>query len=156
MDDGVFNSDFLENAEKVSDLLKKQPLSTAQFVNPMAQLNREMEEQRNQVIRAAEEVRRKEAVYKDAVLSALQGIESNTGSLAQIVALLKTNNDKQEQLIALITEIMSIGKAENQEEADSKYRQVMKKVTEFEGDVSSIQTLIGMANTIFGAVQGLF
>lgn len=93
--------------------------------------------------------------FRKSVVSALQGIEKNTALLTEMTFLLQRSNDKQDQTFALMVEILEIMKSKDQEEAESKFTVVMKKITDFTDNASTLQSLWGMANTVFKAYQAL-
>lgn len=102
----------------------------------------------------AEHHREKEE-YKQSVLKTLQSIEQNTGNLYQIVQLLNTQADKQDTIIELLTEVLAISTSATKEEAEGKYRTVMKKITTVTDDVETIQKLTGFAQMVFQMFQSL-
>lgn len=69
-------------------------------------------------------------------LEVLRRIEMNTEYLKDIVGLLSTSNEHQEQLNGLVHDVLAIAKAPDKEEAQSRYRSVMKKI----GDFSTVTT----------------
>ncbi|WP_050613363.1 hypothetical protein [Bacillus testis] len=102
-----------------------------------------------------QEEKQREEEYKESVLNALLGIEKNTALLTEMTLLLQTNNDKQDEIFAIMVEILEIMKSANEEEANSKFTKVMKKITTFTENASTMQSLLGMANAAFNAYQGL-
>lgn len=94
----------------------------------------------------------KEEEYKEAVLQTLQGIESNTASIVSIIDLLQYNNDKQDEIIILLTDILNVGTAVTQKEAETRYKKALKKINDLGGSVRSIQTLVGVLTTVYNAV----
>ncbi|MES9666457.1 hypothetical protein [Bacillus nitratireducens] len=102
----------------------------------------------------AEHHREKEE-YKQSVLKTLQSIEQNTGNLYQIVQLLNTQADKQDTIIELLTEVLAISTSATKEEAEGKYRTVMKKIITVTDDVETIQKLTGFAQMVFQMFQSL-
>ena len=69
-------------------------------------------------------------------LEVLKQIEMNTEYLKDIVDLLSVNNDNQKELSELVQSILNIAKAPDKEEAQSRYRSVMKHI----GDFSTVTT----------------
>ncbi|MGG3497415.1 hypothetical protein ABES08_16940 [Peribacillus simplex] len=101
--------------------------------------------------REAEEQQR-EAEYKESVLSSLQGIEKNTALLTEMTSLLQTSNEKQAETFELMVEILEIMKSKDQEEANTKFMDVMGKIKGFTDNASTVQSLIGMASTVYNAL----
>ncbi|WP_091013714.1 MULTISPECIES: hypothetical protein [Paenibacillus] len=80
----------------------------------------------NRAVEEMSEMNRKkserEEQYKHDVLALLQGIEKNTGGIADLVKLVHSSNEKQDQVIELLSEIMSISTAKTKEEAETKFK----------------------------------
>lgn len=112
-----------------------------------------MSELSNKYVREMSEMHRKEEEYKQAVLNTLQGIENNTASLAEISVLIRENTEKQKEVYEIITEILAMNLIEQKKEADNTYRKVMKKITNLNSDVNTIQKLTSMANNIYNQIQ---
>ncbi|MGF9907282.1 hypothetical protein [Brevibacillus porteri] len=106
--------------------------------------------------REVAEKQKREEDYKQNVLEALLGIERNTASIATLVTLIQQNNDKQDEIIGLLNQVFEMSKSQTKEEAESKYRQFMKKLSDFNGDVGTIQALQGFANTAWTVLQPMF
>lgn len=114
-----------------------------------------MKEIQQQIAEQKEREKQEELEYRKAVLNALQGIEKNTAFLSEVTLLLQKNIEKQDELFQLLVEIMEIMKSRTNEEAESKYRKVMRKIGEFAGDIGTIQTLYGIGQAVFNAFQSL-
>ncbi len=108
-----------------------------------------IKQQQDSIIESVEKKNEKERLYKQAVVDALKGIEKNTANLTEIVSLLHYSNEKQDEIFNIIMEILSIAKSENQEKAESKYRQVMNRISNFTGDVEQIQKLMSFLTTMW-------
>lgn len=97
----------------------------------------------------------KEENYKSAVLNALHSIEKNTGGIAELVQLVNTSNEKQDQIIKLLSEIFSVSTAKTKEEAQNKFNKALGKIQSLGTTVESVQTLVGLLNTVYNTVQPL-
>lgn len=91
--------------------------------------------------------------YEQETLETLKRIEKNTGDIGQIIALLQTSKMNQEKLLEIVSDIQSIAIAKDEEEADGKYRAVMKKITQLEEDASSMDTLLGYGKLVWNGVK---
>lgn len=138
------------------ELLQNQIKSMTRPMHDFDQVGNDFQKQMKEIQRLKAVEREREEDYKQQVLDALLGIEKNTANIAQLVTLIQSNNDKQDEIIQLLKEVFEMGKAQNLEEAESKYRQIMRKISNFEGDVATLQSLTGFANTTFSALQNLF
>lgn len=108
--------------------------------------------------REVEEKIHKEEVekqYRDQTLQLLSGIERNTAVLQEISTLMRKSSDKQEEIFALIVEMLEITKSSNQEEAVSKYRSIMDKINQFTSDSATLQSLYTLSGTIFNVVSNM-
>ncbi|WP_342537946.1 hypothetical protein MKY15_15655 [Sporosarcina sp. FSL K6-1540] len=108
-----------------------------------------------EIYRNREETEKRETEYRESVVNALQGIEKNTALLTEMTILLQKSNDKQDEMFQLMIEILGIMKSSNEEEAESKFTTVMKKITTFTENASTMQSLISMAQTVYNAYQSL-
>lgn len=100
----------------------------------------------------AQEHREEEKMYWEESLNLLKLIESNTANLAMLVDLISKNNENQDEIIGILSEVLEIAKAKNKEEADNLYRKIMKKATTFTKDVEAIQKLTVFAGTVYKLV----
>ncbi|MEJ4083191.1 hypothetical protein OC624_01575 [Bacillus altitudinis] len=116
--------------------------------NELALQNQQREEKEKQQEKAEKE-------YREQMLLLLAGIEKNTAILKEISFLVRENNSKQEETFALVVEMLDVLKSTNQEEALSKYRKIMNKISEFNGDTETVKTLYNVGSTIFSMVNTL-
>ncbi|MBY0117871.1 hypothetical protein [Paenibacillus xylanexedens] len=120
-------------------------------MNNVGSLNRSM----NEISEMHRKKNEREEEFKDNVLALLQGIEKNTGGIADLVKLVHSSNEKQDQVIELLSEIMSISAAKTKEEAETKFQKALGKIQSLGTTVESVQTLIGLLNTVYNSVQPL-
>ncbi|KQL37141.1 hypothetical protein [Psychrobacillus sp. FJAT-21963] len=97
-------------------------------------VDREMQEER--YARYMEEER-----YKQETLNTLKNIEKNTGDISSLVSLLHENSGKQNEILEIMTNIMSIGTSTTTDEAESMYRTVMNKINTNIQDVETMDKL---------------
>ena len=88
-------------------------------------------------------------------LEVLRRIEMNTEYLKDIVGLLSTSNEHQEQLNGLVHDVLAIAKAPDKEEAQSRYRSVMKKIGDFSTVTTSTLNIVKLSS-LAGTVLQLF
>ncbi|WP_077304002.1 hypothetical protein [Terribacillus halophilus] len=119
------------------------------------QLEKNMNVINEEITQEREEKERVETEYREAVVSALQGIEKNTALLTDMTLLLQKNNEKQEEIFALFVEILEIMKSSNKEEAESKFTAVMKKIAAVSDGVNGASSLFTMAQTVYTACQAM-
>ncbi len=84
-------------------------------------------------------------------LKVLRRIEMNTEYLKNIVDLLNTNNEHQQELNKLVASILDIAKSPDKDEAQSRYKSAMKKIGDFATISSSalnVVKLSSLASTI--------
>lgn len=100
----------------------------------------------------AEERERKEAAeeaYRHETIRSLRAIEQNTANLYTLVDLISKSNDQQDELIAIIAEILTIAKAKDKKEAESIYKKVMAKITQTVKDGETLAKIVGYATTVY-------
>ncbi|MED4820167.1 hypothetical protein P9654_09855 [Bacillus atrophaeus] len=124
----------------------------------MSHIQRYNEQIRKEKKREIEEKMHKEEAekqYRDQTLQLLSGIERNTAVLQEISFLMRKSSEKQEEIFALIVEMLEITKSSNQEEAVSKYRSIMEKINQFTSDSATLQSLYTLSGTIFNVVSNM-
>lgn len=91
--------------------------------------------------------------YQQKSLEVLQSINENTANLYTIVELISQTNEKQDELIALIAEILTLAKAKSKTEADSLFKSIMTKINETVDSADSLIKIAGWAMTVYQMVQ---
>lgn len=90
--------------------------------------------------------------YQQKSLEALESINENTANLYTMVELINQSNEKQDELIALMTDILSVAKAKSKAEADSLFKKSMGKIKDTVDSVDSIIKFVGWATTVYNSV----
>ena len=139
VDFSAFNTDIKEVISKIHSIRK--PLPSLEVSYAKMQL-----EEQQEANRIAEE-------YQQESLKILRSIEQNTANLYTLVDLISKNNEHQEELVAIIAEVLSIATAKTKDEAENKYRAVMDKITKKVKDVEAMSKMVGYANTVWTLVQ---
>ena len=93
--------------------------------------------------------------YQQKSLEVLQSINENTANLYTMVELINQSNDKQDELISLMTEVLSLAKAKSKEEADTLFKKIMSKINDTADSVDSIIKIVGWATTVYNMVLPL-
>lgn len=91
--------------------------------------------------------------YQQKSLEVLQSINENTANLYTMVELISQTNEKQDELIALIAEILTLAKAKSKAEADSLFKSIMTKINETVDSADSLIKIDGWAMTVYHMVQ---
>lgn len=94
--------------------------------------------------------------YQKRSLEILEQIQQNTASLYTIAELINSANDKQSDMIALITEILTISKAHDKEEADTLFKKVFDKIQYVSDSAEAIVKLSTVAVNVYQLVTKLF
>lgn len=113
----------------------------------------EMERSMQAVQRERERKEAEEAAYREETIRSLRAIEQNTANLYTLVDLISKNNEQQEELIEIIAEVLSIAKAKTKEEAESKFREVMDKITKTVKDGETLGKIATFATTVWTLAQ---
>ena len=93
--------------------------------------------------------------YQQKSLEVLQSINENTANPYTMVELISRSNEKQDELISLITEVLSLAKAKSKEEADTMFKKIMSKINDTADSVDSIIKIVGWATTVYNMVLPL-
>ena len=93
--------------------------------------------------------------YQQKSLEILQSINENTANLYSIVELINQNADKQDELIALLSEVLSLATAKSKKEADNLFKKIMGKINDTTDSVDSMIKIVGWATTIYNMVLPL-
>lgn len=93
--------------------------------------------------------------YQQKSLEVLQSINENTANLYTMVELINQNNEKQDELIALMAEILSLAKAKSKAEAESLFKKIMGKITDTADNVDTMIKIIGWATAVYHMVLPL-
>ena len=93
--------------------------------------------------------------YQQQSLEMLKSINQNTANLYTLVDLISKSNEKQDEMLELITEILTIAKAKEKREAESIFKKVVTKITDTVEAADSVIKLIGWATTIYNMVVGM-
>ena len=93
--------------------------------------------------------------YQQKSLEVLQSINDNTANLYTMVEMINQNNEKQDELIALMTEILSLAKAKSKEDADSLFKKIMGKINDTTDNVDTMIKIVGWATAVYNMVQSM-
>lgn len=90
--------------------------------------------------------------YQQQSLEMLKSINQNTANLYTLVDLINKSNDKQDEMLGIISEILTIAKAKDKKEAESFLKKAMIKINGSVETADSIVKLVGWATTIYNMV----
>lgn len=93
--------------------------------------------------------------YQQKSLEVLQSINENTANLYTMIELISKSNDKQDELISLMTEVLSLAKVKSKEEADTLFKKIMSKINDTADSVDSIIKIVSWATTVYNMVLPL-
>mgnify|MGYP004501721307 CR=1 FL=1 len=79
--------------------------------------------------------------------------EKNTSNLNTVIELIKDSNENQEEIINIITELLMLSKEINKEEARSKYKKIMNKITNIKDSADTINQLVTLGGTIYAVLK---
>jgi hypothetical protein len=118
-------------------------------------INKYLDDAMKSVQEAHEERVTQEKSYRDSHLSLLRSIESNTANLNILVSLISKNIEQQDALIEVMGDILSIAKAKEKREAETKLQIALKKITETITNGEALAQAVMYAGTVFNMVIGL-
>ena len=82
----------------------------------------------------------------------LSSINQNTANLYTLVELISKSNEKQDEIIELVSEILAIAKAKDKEEAGGLLKKNMTKINDSVETADSMVKLVGWTTTIYNMV----
>jgi len=119
----------------------------------IARQQREMDRTVQAIQKERERKEANEEAYREETIRSLRAIEQNTANLYTIVDLISKSNEQQEELIAIITEVLSIATAKTKEEAESRYRKIMGKISTAIEDVETLGKVATFAASVWALAQ---
>ena len=90
--------------------------------------------------------------YQEKSLKILESIKENTANLSMLVEMINQSNDKQDELLEIMTEILAIAKEKEKKEAESKLKMVMNKITNTFDNADAIIKLLNWAMLVYNTV----
>ena len=138
--------EFIENNNN-DDITKLMSQSPGDLINCA------IEPQMREIESDARARRQEDETYQNEILSKLSAIESNTANLYVLVELISRSTEKQDELIAIVTEIFAIAKSKDKEQAKSAYQKVMGRVEQSATDMKTIAELTGFATVVYEVVK---
>lgn len=93
--------------------------------------------------------------YQQKSLEMLQSINENTANLYTMVELINQNNEKQDELLALMTEILSLAKAKSKADAQTLFKKIMGKINDTTDNVDTMIKIVGWATAVYNMVQSM-
>ena len=86
----------------------------------------------------------------------LKNIEANTEYLKTMIELVHENNTNQEEILNTIKQILDIASASNKQEVESKYKKIMRNISDAAETGANLATLTQLATTVYQFVLKLF
>lgn len=83
----------------------------------------------------------------------LEDIKNNTGSLVNMVDMIRFNSDQQTEIMLVIADILAIGTATTPEEAESLYKKTMDKINRTIESGENIAKLTAWATTAWNIID---
>ena len=85
----------------------------------------------------------------------LKNIEANTEYLKTMIELVHENNTNQEEILNTIKQILDIASASNKKEVESKYKKIMRNISNAAETGANLATLTQLATTVYQFVLKL-
>ena len=130
------------------DLLTTNHLANS-IADSFAERNREMERTMQAIQDERERKESNEEAYRQENIRSLHAIEQNTANLYTLVDLINKSNEQQDELIAIIADILTIAKAKDKKEVESIYKKVRAKMTQTVKDGETLAKVVGYATTVY-------
>ena len=93
--------------------------------------------------------------YQTKCLERLQSININTANRFILVDLISKSNEKQDEILKLIFEILTIAKAKEKREAESLFKKIVTKINNTVETTDSMIKLINWATLIYKLVEAM-
>ena len=90
--------------------------------------------------------------YQQQSLEILKSINQNTANLYTLVDLISKSNEQQDEVIGIVSEILTIAKAKEKKEAEYLFKKVTSKINDSVETADSVIKLFGWATTIYNMV----
>ncbi|MGG4090547.1 hypothetical protein [Paenibacillus lautus] len=90
------------------------------------------------------------------MLQAAEQTAKNTAVLPEMLDMIRQSTENQQEVIEILSEILSFAKAKSKDEAANRYRKVMKKAAELKGDIETATKLMGYATAAWNTIEKLF
>jgi hypothetical protein len=119
--------------------------------DPMDSINRQTQDFQRKIQSLSEGIQKEKQEEKErsvAMLAAVQETAINTRTLSDIVTLIRTNNEKQDEIFDLLVEMLSISKASSKQEAEGIFKRVMDKAIKLGSNYESLTTLAGVGKAV--------
>lgn len=123
------------------------------IIPSIADINRQFSESLALQVGMEQAEKQAERSHRANVESLLSEIADNTSSINLMVEILQSSNETQKDILQ---EILTIGTAINSEEAESKYKKVMKQITEKVDNIESAEKLLTMSKAVYHAGVAYF
>ena len=91
--------------------------------------------------------------YQKQSLELLRSIDDNTANLYTLVELISKSNEQQDEILSIVSEILSIAKAKEQKEAEGLFKKAIDRINTTVETAESMIKLIGWATSIYSAVR---
>jgi GTP1/Obg family GTP-binding protein len=121
-----------------------------------SQISSDLNRQQREAMELVQRAHRDKEAYQNEMLRSLHAIESNTATLHTIVDLIGKSNEQQDELISIITEILSIAKAKDKIEAKSLYEKTVGRMASVIKDGEALAKLMPVVTAVYNAVTSAF
>ena len=121
-----------------------------------SQISSDLNRQKREAMESVQKAHTDKEAYQNEMLRTLHAIESNTATLHTIVELIIRNNEQQDELIAMFTEILTIAKARDKAEAETLYKKTVGKMANVIKDGEALAKLMPVVTAIYNAVSSAF
>ena len=118
--------------------------------------NEETEEMFREAAEQKHAEKQSEISHRENVERLLSEVVDNTSSIKLMVEILQSGNETQQEVLSIMQEILTIGTAIDSEEAESKYKEIMKKITEKVENIETAEKLLTMSKGIYHAGMAYF
>ena len=112
-------------------------------------INDQLESSRRMKLEIEQEEKRLEVEHRHNVERLLSDIVDNTSSISLMVELLQSSKGIQQEVLAIMQEMLTIGTAESVEEAESRYKKIMRQITDKVEDIETAEKLLTIGKALY-------
>lgn len=102
-----------------------------------------------------EEINQQNWEYRQEMLSNVKSINQNTAYLFDILSLIKESNEKQEEIISIVSELLTLSTLQDKSTVKSTYAKIMERIGRLVGDVENIDKLYKFSRIVLKLIETL-
>jgi hypothetical protein len=132
----------LENTNDDTDITKYETRSLEEIQEMLiSEMTYVIPDYQSENMKVLEEISQQNWEYRQEILNNLKSINQNTAYLFDILSLIKESNDKQEEIISIVSELLTLPTFQDKATVKSTYAKIMERIANLVGDIENIDKL---------------